>query len=116
MIYVGGNDGMLHGFSAVNGTEKLAYVPRGVIPAVGRLADPTFNDNHLYSVDGSPMSGDVDLGTGDTALSTYTPNWRTMLVGTLGVGGKGYFVLDVTTRAPPQALLATLPRAAPSNW
>jgi type IV pilus assembly protein PilY1 len=97
MIYVGGNDGMLHGFSAVNGTEKLAYVPRGVIPAVGRLADPTFNDNHLYSVDGSPMSGDVDLGTGDTALSTYTPDWRTMLVGTLGAGGKGYFVLDVTT-------------------
>ena len=97
MIYVGGNDGMLHGFSAVNGTEKLAYVPRGVIPAVGRLADPTFNNNHLYSVDGSPMSGDVDLGTGDTALSSYTPNWRTMLVGTLGAGGKGYFVLDVTT-------------------
>ncbi|WP_291475626.1 PilC/PilY family type IV pilus protein [Acidovorax sp.] len=96
MIYVGGNDGMLHGFSAVNGVEKLAYVPRGVIPAVGRLADPNFNNNHLYSVDGSPMSGDVDLGTGDTADSGYTPDWRTLLVGTLGAGGKGYFVLDVT--------------------
>lgn len=96
MIYVGGNDGMLHGFSAVNGTEKLAYVPRGVIPAVGRLADPAFNNNHRYYVDGSPMSGDVDVAAGDKTDPSYTPDWRTMLVGTLGAGGKGYFVLDVT--------------------
>ena len=96
MIYVGGNDGMLHGFSVANGAEKLAYVPRGVIPAVGRLADPTFNNNHLYYVDGSPMSGDVDIATGDKTDPGYVPDWRTMLVGTLGAGGKGYFVLDVT--------------------
>jgi type IV pilus assembly protein PilY1 len=103
MIYVGGNDGMLHGFSANDGTEKLAYVPRGVIPAVGRLSDPAFNQNHRYFVDGSPMTGDVDLGTGDPADPTFSPNWRTLLVGTLGAGGKGYFVLDVTapgTTAP----------------
>lgn len=102
MIYVGGNDGMLHGFSAADGSEKLAYVPRGVIPAVGRLTDPAFNQNHRYSVDGSPMTGDVDIGGGvlDPAdpnyNPAYTPDWRTMLVGTLGAGGKGYFVLDVT--------------------
>lgn len=97
MIYVGGNDGMLHGFSAVNGSEKLAYVPRGVIPALPALTNPTFNNNHKYSVDGSPMTGDVDLGTGDAEQTTYVADWRTMLVGTLGAGGKGYFVLDVTT-------------------
>lgn len=96
MIYVGGNDGMLHGFSAVNGAEKLAYVPRGVIPAVGRLADPSFNQNHRYFVDGSPMTGDVDIGTGDKTEPNYAPDWRTLLVGSLGAGGKGYFVLDVT--------------------
>ena len=97
MIYVGGNDGMLHGFSAADGTEKLAYVPRGVIPAVGRLSDPAFNQNHRYFVDGSPMTGDVDMGTGDPTDPTYAPNWHTLLVGTLGAGGKGYFVLDVTS-------------------
>ncbi|MBV7427683.1 MULTISPECIES: pilus assembly protein [unclassified Acidovorax] len=96
MIYVGGNDGMLHGFSAENGSEKVAYVPRGVIPAVGRLADPAFNQNHRYYVDGSPMTGDVDMGTGDTTDPTYAPNWHTLLVGSLGAGGKGFFVLDVT--------------------
>ncbi|WP_431149970.1 pilus assembly protein [Acidovorax facilis] len=107
MIYVGGNDGMLHGFSANDGTEKLAYVPRGVIPAVGRLTDPSFNQNHRYYVDGSAMSGDVDVNGGkdpsDPDYGIYAPDWRTMLVGTLGAGGKGYFVLDITnpgTTAP----------------
>lgn len=107
MIYVGGNDGMLHGFSADDGSEKLAYVPRGVIPAVGRLADPSFNQNHRYYVDGSAMSGDVDINGGkepsDPDYGIYSPDWRTLLVGTLGGGGKGYFVLDTTnpgTTAP----------------
>ncbi|MDR1967670.1 MAG: pilus assembly protein PilC [Burkholderiaceae bacterium] len=101
MIYVGGNDGMLHGFSTADGTEKIAYVPRGVIPALGKLTDPAFDGNHRYFVDGSPMTGDVDTNAcaqyGEDGYSaTCTPNWRTLLVGTLGAGGKGYFVLDVT--------------------
>jgi len=96
MIYVGGNDGMLHGFSAVDGSEKIAYVPRGVIATLPQITDPAFNNNHKYSVDGSPMTGDVDLGLGNRDDATYNPNWHTMLVGTLGAGGKGYFVLDVT--------------------
>ncbi|WP_294257709.1 PilC/PilY family type IV pilus protein [uncultured Comamonas sp.] len=90
MIYVGGNDGMLHGFAASNGAEKIAYVPQGLIPSLGRLTDPTYNQKHRHFVDGSPMTGDVDIGT------STTPNWRTLLVGALGAGGKGYFVLDVT--------------------
>ena len=97
MLYVGGNDGMLHGFSADDGSEKLAYVPRGVIPSLNKLAAPAFDEQHQYFVDGSPITGDVDLGTGDiTESGSKYPDWRTMLVGTLGNGGKGYFVLDVT--------------------
>ncbi|MGP1629668.1 MAG: pilus assembly protein [Giesbergeria sp.] len=89
MLYVGGNDGMLHGFSAVDGTEKLAYVPRGIIGDLKKLADPNYN--HEYYVDGSPMVGDIKVGAGSTSA-----DWQTHLVGTLGAGGKGYFVLDVT--------------------
>ena len=84
ILYVGGNDGMLHGFSATDGTEKIAYVPRGVVIELKKLADPKYN--HQYFVDGSPMTGDVLDGS----------TWRTILVGSLGAGGKGYFVLDVT--------------------
>lgn len=88
MLYVGGNDGMLHGFSGVDGTEKIAYVPKGVIQNLPLLTRTDYT--HRYYVDGSPFSGDVNIGT------SADPDWRTMLVGTLGAGGKGYFVLDVT--------------------
>lgn len=84
VLYVGGNDGMLHGFSAANGSELLAYVPRGVVSGLKKLTDKDYQ--HQYYVDGSPMTGDIKDGD----------NWKTMLVGSLGAGGKGYFLLDVT--------------------
>lgn len=84
ILYVGGNDGMLHGFSATDGKEMIAYVPRGVIGGLKALTDKDYQ--HRYYVDGSPMTGDIkDSST-----------WKTLLVGSLGAGGKGYFVLDVT--------------------
>ena len=109
MLYVGGNDGMLHGFAAADGAEKIAYVPRGVISGLNLLTDPQYNNKHKYYVDGSPMTGDVDLGIGiqdpddPSYTTTYTPAWRTLLVGTLGLGGKGYYVLDVTNPAAATA-------------
>ena len=98
MLYVGGNDGMLHGFSAVNGEEKIAYVPKGAIPKLRYLTGQEYDNKHQYFVDGSPMTGDVDIANTPNSNDTitHTPNWRTMLVGTMGLGGKGYFVLDVT--------------------
>lgn len=93
MVYVGGNDGMLHGFSAVTGDEKIAYVPKGVIRNLSELTKPAYN--HLYFVDGSPFTGDVDMG------DSSATDWRTVLVGTLGAGGRGYFVLDVSKPGSP---------------
>lgn len=94
MVYVGGNDGMLHGFSAEDGSEKIAYVPHGVLQNLAKLTDridPVYT--HQYYVDGSPFTGDVDIGT-------TSAQWRTYLAGTLGAGGRGYFVLDVTKPGP----------------
>ncbi len=90
MIYVGGNDGMLHGFSATDGSEKIAYIPRGVISGLARLSDPGYDARHRYFVDGSAMSGDINPG------SHASPQWRTVLAGMAGAGAKGYFVLDIT--------------------
>ena len=87
MLYVGASDGMLHGFSAATGQERLAYVPQGV--AEGKLRNLTDRTYDLaYLVDGSAFSGNAYLDA--------TSGWRTVLVGTLGAGGKGYVVLDVT--------------------
>ncbi len=90
MLYVGGNDGMLHGFSAIDGSEKIAYIPRGVIKNLHLLTTPEYV--HRYFVDGSAFTGDIDTDT-----SENSDEWKTVLVGALGAGGKGYFALDVTS-------------------
>lgn len=85
MIYVGGNDGMLHGINArrSGGTEVFAYVPNAVIDSLHELTEPTFQSGAF--VDGPLAIQDL-----------YTGGWRTMLVGGLRTGGKGYYALDIT--------------------
>ncbi|WP_369600616.1 PilC/PilY family type IV pilus protein [Hahella sp. SMD15-11] len=101
MIYVGANDGMLHGFDASSGAnggkEKLAYVPAALYStATGRglryLTDPNYQ--HRYYVDLTPVASDVYIKT--SASSTAGRSWRTILVGGLRAGGRGLFALDVT--------------------
>jgi len=91
VIYVGGNDGMLHGFDAATGNELLAYVPAVLYPDLSKLTDPAYT--HRYYVDGSPTADDV-FGT-YSGCST-SPCWRTVLVSGLAAGGKGVFALDIT--------------------
>ncbi|TFI47226.1 hypothetical protein E4O93_13770 [Diaphorobacter sp. DS2] len=52
VLYVGGNDGMLHGFSATDGKELIAYVPRGVVGGLKALTDKDYQ--HRYYVDARP--------------------------------------------------------------
>lgn len=98
-VFIGANDGMLHGFHGNTGVERLAYVPLGVYPKLLSYTSPTYT--HQYLVDGSPFAGDVDVsqsGTGNGA----TPLWKTMVVSPLGAGGRGFAVLDVTSTAPAE--------------
>ncbi|MDR6428512.1 type IV pilus assembly protein PilY1 [Variovorax paradoxus] len=101
-VYVGANDGMLHAFNAGTGQEAFAYVPEGVYgtaaaPQLKKLSESTYS--HRYYVDGSPFVADIYMGSAADAMATDTEKaklWKSFLVGTLGAGGKGYFVLDVT--------------------
>ncbi len=84
-VYVGGNDGMLHGFNALTGVEEFAFVPSAVFHKLNKLTGANYS--HEFYVDGSPVVADVFNGT----------EWRTILVGTLKAGGKSIFALDITT-------------------
>ena len=99
MLYVGANDGMLHAFDAVNGHEMMAYVPRGIY---GKLRGYTQPEHpHSYLVDGQVFSGDADVsGNGAEGGTGLASQWRTLLVGGLGGGGRGYFILDITQPLP----------------
>ena len=102
MVYVGANDGMLHAFNASTGKEAFAYVPEGLYgtaaaPNLKRLSEGGYT--HRYYVDGSAFVADIYMGPTSSAKTTdeqKAANWKSLLVGTLGAGGKGYFVLDVT--------------------
>ncbi len=86
MIYVGANDGMLHGFDASTGAEKIAYIPTQVYPNLINLSNQAYNANHRYYVNGTPEVADARLGTG----------WKSVLVSGMRKGGTGVFALDVT--------------------
>lgn len=109
MIYVGGNDGMLHGFHAETGNEEIAYIPTAIFndpitnsPKLNQLTLPGYS--HRFFVDGSPVVNDVFgifSNTGSpcsttVGATTTTGCWRTILASGLGGGGKGIFALDVT--------------------
>lgn len=117
MIYVGANDGMLHGFDANTGIEQFAYVPLGaLLPyrdaapvnttsrltqlADNALATTPYVANHRFSVDSSPWVGDacttVSTVTVNGQSTTQCTSWKTLVVGATGAGGKGVFALDVT--------------------
>ncbi|CAA0114925.1 pilus assembly protein [Zhongshania aliphaticivorans] len=85
MLYVGANDGMLHGFNALTGMEKFAYIPVSVFPKLAQLSDPNYV--HSYTVDGSPRANDAYLNN----------TWKTILVGATGAGGRSVFAIDVTS-------------------
>ena len=76
MVYVGANDGMLHGFNTLDGREKLAYVPASIFDNLWQLSQPDYS--HKNFVDGPITSNDV----------FYADSWHSLLVSALGTGGQ----------------------------
>jgi len=125
-VYAGANDGMLHAFetdvntnpyyqtggiSTVittddtftgnnngNGVERWAYMPSAVLPNLKKLAEDPYT--HRFFVDGSPTAGDVCTSSPCVGLN----DWRTILVGGLNSGGRGYYALDITNPDVPKGL------------
>lgn len=93
-LFVGANDGMLHAFDATSGQEKWAVIPAQVFPNLYKLADVNYPTNHQFYLNGTITTMDVNTSSG----------WKTILVGGLGAGGKGYYALDVTNPNTPKAL------------
>ncbi len=98
LLLQGANDGMLHAFNAATGAEEWAYVPNLVIGSLNNLSSKN-GYTHKYYVDGTPVSGDIDFNNTDGISQKPTPpapDWRTIVVGGLGKGGRGFYALDVT--------------------
>lgn len=92
VVYVGADDGMLHGFrtgtktdtSTNDGKEVLAYVPKATYSNLDSFASPSYT--HHYFVNATPGTGDL----------FYGGSWHTWLVGGEAGGGDSIYALDVT--------------------
>jgi type IV pilus assembly protein PilY1 len=95
VVYLGSNDGLLHGFSAGTvstdgttlsnntGNEMIAYLPGQVLTAIhSSTASYDYSNTsyqHNFQVDATPGVGDLYYGS--------TPAWHTWLVSGVGAGG-----------------------------
>jgi len=98
VVYVGSNDGYLHGFEAGSfntdgsynstsndGKEVLGFMPSGVLSSsIVQLTSPNYA--HNYYVDATPTASDLFYGNA----------WHTWLVGGIGTGGSEIYALDIT--------------------
>lgn len=97
-LYVPANDGILHAFNSETGNELFGYVPGELLLPQGTnsyarisdLMDPAYS--HKYFMDGTPRIQDAYIDKD----GNNSKEWRTILLGTMGLGGKTVFALDVT--------------------
>jgi type IV pilus assembly protein PilY1 len=111
IVYVGANDGMMHAFDgaltgSTQGTERFAYIPSFTYGESSSTSERYFatnglaalgnpNYSHRYYVNATPKAFDANLGAAGGAAPGKS-DWRTLLIGGLGKGGKGYYAIDVT--------------------
>lgn len=86
IVYVGANDGMLHGFNSLTGAEVFAYIPgvRDIYKNLPNLSKTNYT--HNFFVNGAPIEADVFLNGA----------WKTILAGHLRKGGQGVYALNIT--------------------
>lgn len=91
IVYVASDEGLLHAFDLLQGTELYAFLPAHLLPQVyalyargGQDADPA---RHHWVLANSPRVEDQPDGSG---------TWRTYLVQADGPGGARFTVLDIT--------------------
>lgn len=118
IVYTGANDGMLHAIrgastpaATTDGQELFAYVPTATfqgptrptatpsIDGLASLGNPDFVHHHM--VNATPQVYDVDFQKtpGATPTVVQPTDWRSILIGGMGKGGKSYYALDVTDPA-----------------
>ena len=115
VVIIGANDGMLHAFKSSDGSELWAFIPQNLLPHLKWLTDPDYS--HVYYVDLRARVTDINFG------DTSSPNWKTVLIGGMRLGGgqisvtdnfgagsetrnfqSSYFALDITNPNSPNLL------------
>lgn len=111
MVLAGANDGMLHGFSALDGKEAWAFIPPAFLKGDADTQPKLYRE--LYGGGNPILQGQTDFSGPRTynrrphfyyvaatpTISTVRDGegaWRTLCVFGLGAGGTEYYGLDLT--------------------
>ena len=94
-LYVAANDGMLHAYDK-DLNDLWGFIPPSVLPKLRNLVSKPNTTNTEWLVDGPIIVKDIYINA--------TSEWKTVLVGSLGWGGKGYYVLDISDAWNPKHL------------
>ncbi len=91
MLYVGTNDGILHGFNQDTGQEVWGFVPPYLIPSLKNQ----YPNVRQFGVDGPVVAKEVVFERSPSAPALAT-SWHSVVVAGLREGGGAYVALDVT--------------------
>jgi len=94
IIWIGGNNGMMHGIDGRLGVEVWAFVPFNLLPKLRALMDGQAVGNFDYLVDSSAKVADVRVSA--PCAAAVATCWRTYLFFGEGPGGTFYQAFDVT--------------------
>ena len=90
---------MLHAFDE-DLNERWAFIPPSVTPKLKEMLGVYSNtkgegkSNSVFNVDGPVSVKDIYIHA--------SKEWKTVLIGGLGYGGKSYYVLDITDPDEPK--------------
>jgi type IV pilus assembly protein PilY1 len=104
VLYIGGNDAMIHCFAEATGQEKWAFIPESQLGRLPALADSGYC--HQYFCNLTPRAFDAYLGG----------SWRTVLLCGMKQGGDSYLALDVTDPSAPQLMWETQLADMVESW
>ena len=120
MIFVGGNDGMLHAFKDCDGSESWAFIPYEFLKSlndVEAMVNNTTTQPHTYFID-SGFTRYFYNKAGDGNVSTANGDKVVLIFGTRRGGGNAtaptagpYYALDISNPTSP-SLLWTLTQSS----
>jgi len=97
VVFAGSNDGMLHAFRLDTGEELWAFIPPMLNAKLKDMVSAEPNKSmSIFGVDSTPVVKDVFL----------SGKWKTIVMGGLGMGGHGYYALDITDPDSPEHLFS----------
>jgi len=98
VLFVGTNEGFLHGIDTSDGTEEFAFIPKALLGNLPQYFENPVDKNRPYGLDG-PITAWIEDANGNNKVDG---NEKAYLVVGMRRGGRDYYALDITDSDAPK--------------